>query len=79
MRRSVEEERASLHTAMSRMYEDYDELSELLDDLLRAHAHELAEQIRTHARRMSDPHGPYRTAVKMADEFASLITLKEVA
>jgi hypothetical protein len=47
--RSVDEERASIHMALDRMYEGYDEMSELLDDLLRAHAHELAEQIRAHA------------------------------
>ncbi|WP_425837392.1 hypothetical protein [Streptomyces fractus] len=33
---------------MDRMYEGYDELAELLDDLLRAHARELAEKIRNH-------------------------------
>jgi hypothetical protein len=31
---------------LGRMYEGYDELSELLDDLLRAHAHELADRQR---------------------------------
>ncbi|MEU3986096.1 hypothetical protein AB0F77_39570 [Streptomyces sp. NPDC026672] len=46
--RTVDEERASIHMDLGRMYEGYDELSELLDDLLRAHAHELAEKIRAH-------------------------------
>jgi hypothetical protein len=46
VKRSVEEERASIHTAMDRMYEGHDELSELLDDLLRAQAYELAEKQR---------------------------------
>jgi hypothetical protein len=49
--RTVAEERASIHMALDQMYEGYDELSELLDDLLRAHAHELAEEIR---QRVSD-------------------------
>jgi hypothetical protein len=45
MKRSVEEERASIHTALDRMYEGHDELSELLDDLLRAQAYALAAKI----------------------------------
>jgi hypothetical protein len=45
VRRSVEEERASIHTALDRMYEGHDELSELLDDLLRAQAYALAAKI----------------------------------
>lgn len=44
--RTVEQERASIHMELGRMYEGHDELSELLDDLLRAHARELAARIR---------------------------------
>ena len=45
--RTVAEERAEIHADLDRWYDDdYDRLSELLDDLLRAHAHELAERIR---------------------------------
>jgi hypothetical protein len=48
-RRTVAEERASIHGDLDRWYgEEYDSLSEMLDALLRAHAHELAEKIRTH-------------------------------
>jgi hypothetical protein len=48
--RTVEEERASIHGDLDRWYgEEYDRLSELLDDLLQAHAHELAEKIRAEA------------------------------
>lgn len=47
--RTVAQERASIHTALDRMYEGHDELEELLDDLLQAHAHELAERIRRDA------------------------------
>jgi hypothetical protein len=50
--RSVEAERASIHTALDRLYEGEAELSELLDDLLAAHAHELAEKIRAENRRV---------------------------
>lgn len=42
--RTVAQERASIHQECDRFYEGYDELSELLDDLLRAHARELAEE-----------------------------------
>ncbi|MFI6444696.1 hypothetical protein [Kitasatospora sp. NPDC050543] len=49
-RRTVAEERASIHGDLDRWYgAEYDSLSELLDDLLQAHAHELAEKIRAEA------------------------------
>lgn len=35
---------------------------------------ECAEEIRAYARQMNDPHGPYRTPVKLAEEFAAHIT-----
>jgi hypothetical protein len=38
-----------------------------------------AEEIRTYARQMNDPHGPYRTAVKMADLFAEHLTTPVVS
>ncbi|KUF18851.1 hypothetical protein [Streptomyces silvensis] len=56
--RTVEEERASIHLELDRMYEGYDGLSEMLDDLLRAHAHELAEKIRAICHGAYDPGAP---------------------
>lgn len=47
MKQSVEAVRAEIHEDLDRWWgEEYDRLKELLDDLLRAHAHELAEKIR---------------------------------
>ncbi|MFD8595394.1 hypothetical protein ACFV1L_10370 [Kitasatospora sp. NPDC059646] len=45
--RSVEEARAWIHNHLDCWYgEEYARLTELLDDLLRAHAHELTEKLR---------------------------------
>ncbi|MFD0276191.1 hypothetical protein ACFVHB_20120 [Kitasatospora sp. NPDC127111] len=47
MSRSVEAVRAEIHGDLDRWFgEEYDRLAEMLDDLLQAHAHELAEKIR---------------------------------
>lgn len=74
MSRTVADERASIHGDLDRWHgEEYDRLKEMLDDLLTAHAHELAEQIREAGRKHSDPHGPYRTAAQMAKHFSDLI------
>lgn len=52
--RTVDQERASIHMELGRMYEGYDELAELLDGLLRVHAHELAEEIRAETQAAKD-------------------------
>ncbi|MFJ9694924.1 hypothetical protein [Kitasatospora sp. NPDC101183] len=50
MKRSVEAVRAEIHEDLDRWWgEEYDRLKEMLDDLLHAHAHELAEKIRGYA------------------------------
>ncbi|OKI19289.1 hypothetical protein [Streptomyces sp. CB03911] len=53
---------------MDRWYgEEYDRLSEMLDDLQRAHAHELAEKIRAEITRTSRPGYPSGSAWQAAD------------
>ncbi|MFD8315913.1 hypothetical protein [Kitasatospora purpeofusca] len=64
MKRSVAAVRAEIHADLDRWHgEEYDRLTEMLDDLLQAHAHELAERIRTHA----DTVDPYLYASSAAD------------
>jgi hypothetical protein len=48
-------------------------LADIAQQILNQHAHELAEQQRTHTRKMNDPHGPYRTAIVMTDILTNLI------
>ncbi|MFI8084344.1 hypothetical protein ACIF6L_26520 [Kitasatospora sp. NPDC086009] len=47
MKRTVAAVRAEIHADLDRWHgEEYDRLAEMLDDLLHAHAHELAERVR---------------------------------
>lgn len=66
--RTVAQERASIHQEVDRFYEGYDELSDLLDDLLRAHAHELAETIRNSERLRDYTDDHMRDCNEAADE-----------
>jgi hypothetical protein len=47
------------------------EAERLVDAALRERAHELANQIRAHARTLPDPYGPYRTYVNAAEVLAT--------